>query len=117
MTNNSGQIAEADLVVSPDILRRILEGGKRQLRLLADKPRQFRKGEVLCVKDTRLNFVTLIVTEVYKQKLQDMAVTDIAAEGYRDYPQFKAMWNSIYIRDNCEWDNNPAVQVLEFERE
>lgn len=65
--------------------------------------------------------ITLEITGVRVERLQDISESDCAAEGLgspflRDYKKskFAALWQSIYGADS--WQANPWVWVIEFKR-
>jgi len=65
--------------------------------------------------------ITLEITGVRVERLQDISEADCAAEGLgspflRDYkkPKFAALWQSIYGEES--WQANPWVWVIEFKR-
>lgn len=65
--------------------------------------------------------ITLEITGVRVERLQDISEADCAAEGLgspflRDYkkPKFAALWQSIFGEES--WQANPWVWVIEFKR-
>ncbi len=62
--------------------------------------------------------LVLEITAVRVQRLHDITVQDIAAEGIACYPDinpahdFEELWNST----GGDWDSNPWVWVIEFKR-
>jgi len=95
-------------------------------------------GDLLWVRGTNIS-ITLRVTGVLIERVQDISEADALAEGiaaaptgtggYMDYtigPQFmhsvpavysfKTLWDSIYAKRDFGWNTNPWVWVIEFER-
>lgn len=63
--------------------------------------------------------LTLTVTEVRVQRVQEISEEDARAEGFESYPpgrtaalQFHAIWNSLHGPD--AWDANPWVVAVSF---
>lgn len=56
----------------------------------------------------------LRVVEVRPERLQDISLTDVLAEGYESWEAFRAAWNALNRREECRWDANPTVWVLTF---
>ena len=60
-----------------------------------------------------------LLTGISKERLQEITETEIKAEGI-DAPvgmlldEWKKLWNGLHGKDD-QWDNNPAVWVLEIE--
>ncbi len=71
--------------------------------------------------------ITLEITCVRVQRLQEITEADALAEGMETIPvgtatwsnrqSFQVLWGKINGgRDGCDWDSNPWVWVIEFER-
>lgn len=74
--------------------------------------------------------ITLQITNVRVQKLQDITEADCHKEGVEGHgvspmsidqipvaiANFKALWNSIYGQFEFAWSKNPWVWVIEFKR-
>lgn len=75
--------------------------------------------------------ITLEVTGVRLERVQDISEADVAAEGCDNNPQewnedmnrygvarssFAALWDSINIARGYGWEGNPWVWVVEFKR-
>lgn len=65
--------------------------------------------------------IFLKVTSVRVERLQEITDEQARAEGMGSpsYPliQFKDLWRELYdFKDNCSWDLNPWVWVIEFEK-
>lgn len=67
--------------------------------------------------------ITLEVTNVRVERLQDILVEDSLKEGMDHNPmncprmEFAQLWNSINEKRGYGWETNPWVWVVEFERE
>lgn len=64
--------------------------------------------------------ITVEITDIRVERLQDISVDDARAEGCPDHDKntpltwFSLLWQSINGADS--WDNNPWVWVIEFKR-
>jgi len=109
------------LVISPVYIRAILGNKKTQLRLIKDRPIEYRAGDNICVEELNNGWcvarVRLHVYKVRQQSLQTMTEHEVIAEGFDNLHKFRRMWDSIYNRHDMGWDTNPIVQVLEFDKE
>jgi|GEM_PF-2111548 len=60
--------------------------------------------------------LTLKVTDVRQQPVQDITETDAQAEGFADIAAFQAYWDGIYKADpQYQWACNPAVTAYTFD--
>jgi uncharacterized protein YhfF len=64
--------------------------------------------------------LTLRITDVRVERVQDISEEDALAEGegFEDgYPQqdFAEMWDSFNAKSGYSWESNPWVWVIEFE--
>lgn len=71
--------------------------------------------------------ITLEITDVHVERVQDIHEEDAIAEGIdprklsylsgeRAVTKFYVLWNSIYAADGLGWDVNPWVWVVTFKR-
>ena len=61
----------------------------------------------------------LKVKDVRVERLRDMNDSDLASEGFGDWVRFISLWNSTIKSTDCDkydWNANPWVWVIEFER-
>lgn len=57
----------------------------------------------------------ILVTDIKRERLQDMTEDDAKAEGFDSLAEFKDAWNKIHLRDKgCRWLDNPEVAVITF---
>ena len=60
--------------------------------------------------------IFLKVTNVRVERLQDIASIEAGKEGFGNRAHFIEKWNEIYSDKGYEWESNPYVWVIEFER-
>ena len=63
--------------------------------------------------------ITLELTDVRVERLQEITGKDIAAEGFpfsSDIDQYKLLWNNLNASRGYSWESNPYVWVLTFKR-
>jgi len=61
--------------------------------------------------------ITLKITDVRVERIQDISEDDARAEGVNTKEEFQALWESIHGDDPVKnWAANPLVWVIEFER-
>lgn len=64
--------------------------------------------------------ITLEITEVRVERLQQLTGKDVATEGFpfsSDLDQFKLLWNDLNAARGFGWDANPWVWVVSFRRD
>jgi hypothetical protein len=67
----------------------------------------------------RYSRITLELTGVRVERLQEITGKDVAAEGFpfsSDIDQFKLTWNSLNAKRGYSWESNCWVWVLDFKR-
>lgn len=60
--------------------------------------------------------ITLVVTEIRVQRLQEISDADACAEGCANVLEYEGLWDSIHDRDGDRWADNPLVWVVSFRR-
>ena len=68
--------------------------------------------------------IFLRVTDVRMERVQDITSDDCYREGITDYPnteprprsEFASLWDNLSAKRGYEWDANPWVWVISFER-
>jgi hypothetical protein len=60
--------------------------------------------------------LSLEVTKVRGERIQDISESDALAEGFSSVSDFKALWDSLNAERGFGWSENPWVWVIEFER-
>lgn len=63
--------------------------------------------------------IFLKVKDIRVERLRDMNDSDLAKEGFGDWIRFISLWNSTIKSTDCgehDWNANPWVWVIEFER-
>jgi galactose mutarotase-like enzyme len=65
----------------------------------------------------RIARITLEITNVRVDKLVTLNYNDAIKEGFESIEQFKCLWDKINSKkENCLWQDNPYVWILEFRR-
>ncbi len=76
--------------------------------------------------------ITLEITKIRVERLQDITASDVKAEGtevwFENHPErvgdephidrnyFAVMWNEINAKRGCSWESNPWVWIIEFDK-
>jgi len=70
--------------------------------------------------------ITLEITEVRVERVQEISLNDIRAEGIPDdratynapiqVEKFRTLWDSLNAKRGYSWSNNPWVWVITFRR-
>lgn len=66
--------------------------------------------------------ITLEITHVWIERLQEISAYDILREGLECHPvpqnfrKFEILWNSLYAKKGYGWETNPWVWVISFKK-
>jgi hypothetical protein len=111
------EVKERPILFSGEMVRAILEGRKTQTRRVA-KFVAYREGLNL-----QASSLTLEITQVRIERVQDISHADATAEGCRPYcvafdklpaQEYRELWDKINAKRGFGWDVNPWVWVIEF---
>ena len=87
----------------------------------ADRPNRVTKWTPSIHMPRWASRITLEITSVRVERVQDIRIKDCVAEGIRELvvdidgtDAYKDLWQSLYGHDS--WDKNPWVWVVEFKR-
>ncbi len=61
--------------------------------------------------------ITLEVTDIKVQRLQDITDEDARKEGCEDRRVYSILWNELNLKRGYGWNRNPWVWVISFKRE
>lgn len=65
--------------------------------------------------------ITLEITEIRVERIREISITDIIAEGFYPHPgwpnqMFDKYWDSINAQRGYSWESNPWVWVINFKK-
>jgi hypothetical protein len=64
----------------------------------------------------RASRITLEITNIRAEQLNDIAHEDATAEGCSNAEAYRELWDELNAKRGFGWDANPWVWVIEFER-
>lgn len=82
----------------------------------ADDPAAARAWRTPIFMPRAASRLTLGITRVRLQRLQDITAREARAEGYATREAFHEAWDSFNARRGFAWDRNPWVWAIEFRR-
>jgi hypothetical protein len=97
---------------SPDIIKSIRSGRRSQFRVpvIPGKDCRFKPGKAPLVKRTADSELRITITEVRQERLGDISLRDVKAEGWHTTAEFREDWIERY----GEHDADQLVHVVSF---
>lgn len=85
--------------------------------VLQNNREQWRVGKTYAVQPGRGQKAIgrIRITGIRQERLQDIIIDDVRAEGFASTYHFSKQWEAIHTSRGERWEDDPPVWVIEFE--